>query len=112
MDHGGSSRPLAGETFSERREVSPLRALILTGRSLADSLRSALENEGVLVDTAQHAAFADFKVRSGGYDVVLLAPDHLPGVDYSRLLSWRHQGITAHILVLLSGDCDSADRVR
>jgi len=51
-------------------------------------------------------------VQSGGYDVVLLAPDHLPGVDYSRLLRWRRHGVTVHILVLLPGDCDSADKVR
>jgi DNA-binding response OmpR family regulator len=112
MDHGDPSWPLAGETFSESSGTSPLRALLLTGRALADSLRSALENEGVLVDTAQQAALADSKVQSGDYDVVLFAPDHLPGVDDSRLLHWRRLGVTAHILVLLPDDCDSADKVR
>jgi DNA-binding response OmpR family regulator len=44
--------------------------------------------------------------------VVLLAPNHLPGVDYSRLVGWRRDGVLTHVLVLLPGDCDSADKVR
>jgi DNA-binding response OmpR family regulator len=90
----------------------PMRTLLLADRSLADSLRPPLEKEGVLVDAAEQAALADVKVQTGCYDAMFLAPHCLADFSYPRLLAWRRGGLRAHVVVLLPGDCNSAERVR
>jgi len=87
-----------------------MRALFLTDRSLAESLQPALAAMGVVVDVAEQAVRADFKVQTDCYDVVLLDRDRLGDLGYARLGRWRRVGLTAHVLVLLPGTCDGYER--
>jgi DNA-binding response OmpR family regulator len=85
-----------------------MRIQVLADRSLAEALRPALEAEGFLLDVAEQASRADFLVHREDYDVVFLDWDRLGGAGYARLFRWRRDGLKAHVLVLLPGDCDAA----
>jgi two-component system, OmpR family, response regulator len=87
-----------------------MRALFLTDRPLAESLQPALAALGVVIDVAEQAARADFKVQTECYDVVLLDRDRLGDLGYARLGRWRRIGLQAHVLVLLPGTCDVYER--
>lgn len=88
-----------------------MKALLITDRSLVESLRPALEEEGTLVDAIEQAARADALILTRGYNVVLLDRDCLDSLGYSRLVRWRRAGLTAHVLVLLPRGCDSDAKV-
>jgi DNA-binding response OmpR family regulator len=87
-----------------------MKTLLITDRSLAESLQPALEEEGVLVDVAEQTGRAEFKVQTEEYDAVLLDRNRLEGRGYSCLLRWRRGGLKAHVLVLLPGDSKTSDR--
>jgi DNA-binding response OmpR family regulator len=87
-----------------------MKALFVAERTLVESLRAVLTEDGVAVDVAEQPARADFKVQSQDYDVVLLDPRRLGGRAHSHLLRWRRQGLRSHVVVLLPGDCDSGER--
>jgi DNA-binding response OmpR family regulator len=87
-----------------------MKALFVAERALVRPLRTVLAEDGVAVELAEQPARADFKVQSQDYDVVLLDRDRLGGRAYSHLLRWRRDGLKAHVLVLLPGDCVAGER--
>src|SRR5262245_21308628 len=88
-----------------------MRTLFVADQDLVESLRPALEEEGILVDAATKATDADDKMRREHYDAVLLDRDRLGSSGYSRLKRWRRGGLKAHVLVLLSANLDARDRI-
>src|SRR5262245_31740687 len=87
-----------------------MRILFLTSRALAESARAALEEEGILTDAAEQIGRADFKVQTDSYDALLLDRNRLESRGLAQLLDWRRDGLKAHVLVLLPGNCDTSDR--
>jgi DNA-binding response OmpR family regulator len=89
-----------------------MKALFVMDPSLALSLGQALAGDGIVIDVAPKASEADSRVRAEAYAAVLVDPERLGGPGFARLRRWRRAGFKGHILVLLSRDCDSADRVK
>jgi DNA-binding response OmpR family regulator len=87
-----------------------MKTLFVAERTLVESLRPVLAEDGVAVDVAEQPARADFKVQSQDYDVILLDRDRLGGRAHSYLLRWRRGGLKSHVVVLLPGDCPSTER--
>lgn len=87
-----------------------MKTLFVAERALVDSLRGVLAEDGVAVEVAEQPARADFKVQSEDFDVVLLDRDCFGGRAHSHLLRWRRDGLRAHVLVLLPGDCAGEER--
>jgi DNA-binding response OmpR family regulator len=74
--------------------------LVEDHQPLVRALRQGLEEEGFAVDVATDGEEADVKVRTTGYDVVVL-DIMLPKIDGLTLLKkWRTDGIKTHVLML------------
>jgi DNA-binding response OmpR family regulator len=77
---------------------------------LVRALRSALQDSGLIVDTASTVSTAMDHLLTGHYDVVLL-DRRLPDGDGIDLCGWmRAQGMTAYIIMLTAASA-IADRV-
>jgi DNA-binding response OmpR family regulator len=89
-----------------------VRVLIVEDhKPLSRSLKRGLEEEGFAVDLADDGEEADYKARTGTYDIILLDL-MLPKKDGLTLLKeWRKAGVNTHILVLTAKDT-TPDKVR
>ena len=86
-----------------------MRALFVTTRSLAESLRPTLAEEGVVVEVAGRGGPPDAEGGAEGYDVLILDRDRLGG-GCACLLRWRRAGLKAHVVVVFPQECDSRER--
>jgi len=78
--------------------------LVEDHKPLAKSLKRGLEEEGFAVDIAQDGEEADYKGRTGSYDIIVLDL-MLPKKDGLTLLKeWRKAGLNTHVLVLTAKD--------
>jgi DNA-binding response OmpR family regulator len=78
--------------------------LVEDHKPLAKSLKRGLEEEGFAVDIAEDGEEADYKGRTGSYDIVVLDL-MLPKKDGLTLLKeWRKAGMNTHVLVLTAKD--------
>jgi DNA-binding response OmpR family regulator len=74
--------------------------LVEDHQALVRVLKQGLEEEGFAVDTARDGEEADYKARTGTYDVIILDL-MLPKEDGLSLLKrWRGNGLKTHVLVL------------
>jgi DNA-binding response OmpR family regulator len=78
-----------------------VRLLIIEDhKPLVRALKKGLEEEGFAVDVAYDGEEADYKARTGQYDVIILDL-MLPKADGLSLLQrWRRGGLKTHVLVL------------
>jgi DNA-binding response OmpR family regulator len=78
--------------------------LVEDHKPLAKSLKRGLEEEGFAVDIAEDGEEADYKGRTGSYDIIVLDL-MLPKKDGLTLLKeWRKAGLNTHVLVLTAKD--------
>ena len=78
--------------------------LVEDHKPLARSLKRGLEEEGFAVDVAEDGEEADYKGRTGSYDIIVLDL-MLPKKDgLSLLKDWRKAGLNTHVLVLTAKD--------
>jgi DNA-binding response OmpR family regulator len=85
--------------------------LVEDHRPLSRALRRGLEEEGFAVDIAEDGEEADYKGRTGTYDVIILDL-MLPKKDGLTVLrEWRRDGLPTHVICLTAKDT-TEDKVR
>ncbi|MCC6418416.1 MAG: response regulator transcription factor [Gemmataceae bacterium] len=90
-----------------------MRLLVLARTpEMVRSLRKALESAGFVVDTAAGFEASDYKVRTGGHDVILLDLPELTEADLDVVGGWRHSGVPGYLLTVLGNACTTRDGVR
>jgi DNA-binding response OmpR family regulator len=83
-----------------------MRILFVVERSLAEAMQPVFEEDGFL--DVVHSAEA--RVPAAEYGAVLLDQSVVKSQCNDYLLSWRRDGLRAHVLVLLPRESTSAER--
>ena len=89
-----------------------MRLLIVAQSPLARDVPPLLTVEGVGVVEVTAVGWAESEAQTCGYDAVLLDAAHLGDRGRGRLLGWRSNGLTSHVLVLLPPGSTPAERAR
>src|SRR5947208_10907446 len=85
-----------------------MRLLLIASPALENALLTLLEKEGLAIDVVDSLERAEFKLKSRTYEAVLF--DQQPERITTSLARWRHEGISAHIIVLLPRASNPLDR--